>query len=210
MKIILMRHGEPDLLETALTQSLPASAMKQWVEDYNASQVKPLPESILKQLLSDVLDASSDSAPPFVVCSELRRSVHSAELLKEGGVIDSVSTVELDFHEAELPCFKVPWLRMKPMIWCVLFRLMWFAGLSKGSGELVESYRRFRTRADNAIKQLEYHARQHESVLFVGHGVLNRVLLNGLRSRGWSLVEHVRKAGKRDFKYWGSVELVRK
>ena len=49
-----------------------------------------------------------------------------------------------------------------------------------------ESFKEAKTRASEAVRRLTEVAHEHERVLFVGHGVYNRMLANELRRSGWS------------------------
>ncbi|CAN8140204.1 hypothetical protein THIOSC13_1770033 [uncultured Thiomicrorhabdus sp.] len=55
-------------------------------------------------------------------------------------------------------------------------------GYSKNSESLQEA----KLRATEAVGKLKEIAYEHERVLFVGHGVYNRLLANELRKTGWS------------------------
>jgi broad specificity phosphatase PhoE len=167
MQIILLRHGEPDL---ATWEKIPASQMPAWIAAYNDSGVKPD-----TGFVRDHLFAKFQST--FTVCSPLQRSIASAQLL----FLDKPDLVDALFVEADLPVFKIPLIRLAPQVWGVLFRVFWFFGLSaNGEGNAL-----FKQRVGLAAESLVQLAHQHESVLLVGHGILNRFLAKELLAKGW-------------------------
>lgn len=74
-------------------------------------------------------------------------------------------------------------LKLTPKIWAVVFRILWLLGYSRNSESLKEA----KSRASEAVEKLSDLAQEYESVLFVGHGVYNRMLANELRRRGWAV-----------------------
>jgi len=60
--------------------------------------------------------------------------------------------------------------------------MLWLLGYSKNSESLKESKSRALQSANILIELADKHGR----VLFVGHGVYNRLLANELKSMGWS------------------------
>jgi len=189
MKIIIQRHGEPDIGEW---KKVPSSEMAKWIKCYNESGVvvnnKPCPVSI---------DHAKNS---FVVCSTLERSKHSARLL---GVDDFLS--ESFFCEAELPVANIPLLKISPHSWSIIFRILWILGLSTN----VESKKSILNRVKAASKRLEDLAEEYESILLVGHGIMNRLIGKELVQRGWR--GEVAPNGKkyRGYSYWEYSVLVK-
>ncbi|MEJ1368984.1 MAG: hypothetical protein RPU35_12395 [Candidatus Sedimenticola sp. (ex Thyasira tokunagai)] len=98
--------------------------------------------------------------------------------MKNGRIVLSDSI----FNEAGLPTANWQAIKLSPKIWAVAFRILWLLGYSKSS----ESFREAKLRASEAVERLIEIALESESVVFVGHGVYNRILANELRSRGWS------------------------
>lgn len=72
-------------------------------------------------------------------------------------------------------------IKLSPKIWALAFRILWLLGYSRNS----ESFKEAKSRASEAVDKLTEIAREYESVLFVGHGVFNRILSNELRRHGW-------------------------
>lgn len=105
------------------------------------------------------------------------RSVESAKTFNNKSIVLSGSV----FNEAGLPVANWQAIKLPPKIWAVVFRILWFLGYSRNS----ESFKEAKLRALNAVEKLSGLAREYESVLFVGHGVFNRMLSNELRRHGW-------------------------
>ncbi len=168
MEITLLRHGKP--VETSLNK-LNASEFYYWIQGYNDSS---LSES------SKPTEAAFNYARRCnaIICSELPRSIDSAKILDKEKIILSDSI----FNEAGLPSANWQKLKLSPKIWTVLFRVLWLFGFSRNS----ESFKEAKKRAKEAVNKLKQIAYNHEKILFVGHGVYNRILANELRKTGWS------------------------
>ncbi len=168
MEITLLRHGKPDIPSL---NKLNAFAFTQWIQDYNAAVLsatsKPTPEA---------LTCARDSKA--IVSSKLRRSIDSATALDTGKLILSSSM----FNEAGLPSANWHSLKLSPKIWAVFFRILWLFGYSKNS----ESFTEAKNRATEAAKVLIELANEHEKVIFVGHGVFNRIIATELGKNGWA------------------------
>lgn len=168
MEITLLRHGKPDIPSL---KRLNASAFKQWIQDYNASAL-----STSSKPPHEALALSSDSKA--IVCSKLQRSIDSANTLETGEFFLSSSI----FNEAGLPSANWYSLKLSPKFWAVFFRILWLLGYSRNS----ESFSEAKNRAVDAAKILTELANEYEKVIFVGHGVFNRILANELRKTGWA------------------------
>jgi broad specificity phosphatase PhoE len=168
MKIILLRHGKPIM---PVIKRLSASSFYEWVQEYNASGLcsksKPTVEAI-----------NCAKACDAIVCSDLPRSIESAKALSSEAIVLSSAI----FNEAGMPTANWHTLKLSPIIWAPIFRLSWLFGFSRKS----ESFKEAKIRAKEAVKKLTEIAHEHERVLFVGHGVFNRILANELRKTGWS------------------------
>ncbi|MHA7683912.1 histidine phosphatase family protein [Cupriavidus sp. PET2-C1] len=178
MKIVLMRHGKPQIDKKS---KLNAAEFGVWVEKYNAAGIDtkyPPPQIAIEQ---------ADQCA-FTVCSNLVRSLESARLLgvKRIGVCDSM------FREMEMPhaAWHIPKLSLP--LWSVFFRLAWAFGYS----ENVEPFKAARERAYRCAEHLVETASTHGAVLFVGHGSLNWFIARYLKKMGWLC------SGKSPRKYW--------
>lgn len=168
MEITLLRHGKPDI---PTLNSLSASTFGEWVGVYDSSGLSPtsIPTS-------EALACATGSN--VIVCSDLLRSVDSAKALSADKIILSDSI----FNEAGLPVADWSTLKLSPKFWALFFRVSWLFGYSRNS----ESFKEAKTRAVHAVKILKELANEHGKVLFVGHGVYNRILASELRRTGWA------------------------
>ncbi len=112
-----------------------------------------------------------------IVGSELPRSIESAKTFNNENIVLSDSI----FNEPGLPVSNWQAIKLPPKIWAVVFRILWLLGYSRGS----ESFKEAKLRATEAVEKLTEIALEYESVLFVGHGVYNRILANELRRSGY-------------------------
>ncbi len=172
MKIILLRHGQPDLPPL---DRVTAANFAHWVDTYNSAGLsgnsKP-PDNII----------SISSNCNTIVCSELKRSIDSAIALK-GPVIHLTDRL---FNEAELPVANWKYFKLSPKLWSVFFRICWILGYS-GNGE---SLKQARMRAQRSAEILEKLSVTNNCVLLVGHGVYNRLIADELRKSGWKGPRH--------------------
>jgi broad specificity phosphatase PhoE len=173
MRVILMRHGKPLIPPQ---KSVSSEEFRTWIEAYNAAELceKSKPESAAVEIAK-----SSNS----VMCSNLKRSLNSAEVLG----VNEVSSSEYHLREMEMPWGKITPFKLKPEYWAVIFRILWFLGYSKNS----ESFKEAKLRAAHAASLLENSAKKNGSVLFVGHGMLNRFIEKYLVANGWQVKKKV-------------------
>lgn len=168
MEIIILRHGKPNI--PSLTKISPF-AFSEWVKSYNESGLC----SSSKPSLAAIEMANKSKV---VVCSELPRSIQSAKALN----VKEIRLQSSLFNEAGLPISSLKFPCLSPKVWAVIFRILWFFGYSNNS----ESYKEAKIRARKAVNKLIELAGLESSVLYIGHGVYNRMIANELKSRGWS------------------------
>ena len=167
MKIVLLRHGRPQLL---MRKKMTGAEFINWINQYNSA---PLDDSYPPPDDSVTIAEKCNAS----ICSTLRRSIESADKL---ALSDRV-VISDDFIEAGLPCFNLFNVTFSANVWLVIFRISWFLGYSPNS----ESYAHLKERAKRCSDQLMATAKEKESVIFVGHGILNRVIAKELGRRGW-------------------------
>jgi broad specificity phosphatase PhoE len=167
MKIVILRHGKP---VTPSLRKISASAFFEWVHEYNTAGLCPTSQP------TDHAIKCADECHA-VVCSALPRSIESAKAFNRKNIVLS----DPIFNEAGLPAANWQAMKLSPKIWEVVFRILWLFGYSRNS----ESFKEAKSRASDAVEMLTEIARKYESVLFVGHGVYNRILANELRRHGW-------------------------
>ena len=167
MKIALLRHGKPVSLRQ---NKVSASALYVWINKYNSSA---LSKSSLPT--NEALECAKECNA--IVCSALSRSIDSAKALNAKKVVLSDSL----FNEAGLPYANWRILKLSPKLWTVIFRIFWLLGYSRQS----ESFKEAKVRAIKAVNKLIELAQEHQSILFVGNGVYNRILAKELKRSGW-------------------------
>jgi len=162
-----MRHGKPKI-EKGLR--LNAEEFGVWVKKYDASGVDT--DCFPPQLAIDQANQTD-----FVVCSNLPRSLESAEALG----IEYVDVCDSVFREMELPYARWHLPILPLIVWPLFFRLVWAFGYSANA----ESFKAAKTRAHFCAEQLNELASIHGTVLFVGHGSLNWFIAKYLKRKGW-------------------------
>ncbi len=165
--IFLMRHGEPEPVSSI---ALSAVDMASWIAAYDATTITADKPPVATQKIADTVQA--------IVCSPLLRARASAERLSPLGAF----VINNDAREADLPHNRWRFPRLPPKIWAVIFRIGWLGDFRPNSESLAAS----RQRAEWVADALVEHARTHGSVLLVGHGVMNALIAQSLRDRGWT------------------------
>lgn len=168
MKIAILRHGKPELISK---ERIPAFKFVDWINRYNAS-------SLSGSSVPDAAALACASECNVIVSSNLQRSIDSAKALDREKHLIS----DDQFIEAGMPSASWKILKMSPNTWAAIFRLMWLFGYSKNA----ESYKEAKQRASEAATKMIDLAQEHGQLIFVGHGIFNRILVKELKSRGWS------------------------
>ncbi len=181
MRIVIIRHGKPSL---PAWPGIKARELGNWIVAYNRAGIAE--ESPLKKTINAVKTCT------MIVTSDLPRSTGSGKALGLG--LPMISN-EL-FREAGLPYGPITLLKMPPKIWAVFFRILWSVGYKK-NGESIDT---FKERSRRAADRLISLAREHGSVLFVGHGLINTFIARELLSAGW------KGPGKMSTRYWACAE----
>ncbi|WP_072033810.1 hypothetical protein [Dickeya chrysanthemi] len=176
MRIILIRHGKPDI---NITRKLSSHEMRLWIENYDKSEVSenPPPYFFTNNIISK----------NFVITSSSPRALTSLKMMGiNPDVIDSV------YCEAQLPSFNILALKLSPMTYAFLFRILWFVGFYKN----VESYCSAKHRSKFVAKKLISFAQKESSISLMGHGIMNRMIGYQLEREGF---KKTKKLGKN---YW--------
>lgn len=156
--------------------------MGEWIRAYDASPLaehsKPALE--LQKLARDC---------KFIVCSDLSRSIESAEQIGKNKIL----LKSPQFSEAGMPYPNNVALNLHPLAWAVIFRILWFLGYSSNA----ESYGSTKLRAEKASRKLVQLSKEHGHILYVGHGIFNRLIVKELLKNGW------RGSKRPSREYWG-------
>lgn len=167
MRIVLLRHGKPDLPPFG---KLTASEMHGWIASYDAAGIVPGAAPMARA-------AEIAATCNAIVASDLPRAVSSAKALS----VSRLVTIDPVFRESGLPHAEWKGLRLPPKVWRALFRMLWFGGYASHAESIASS----RLRAKDAADKLRKLAAEHESVLLVGHGMMNGFIARELLSSGW-------------------------
>ena len=167
MEIVLVRHGKPKIDTSG---KVGASDFGKWVAKYDQAGIdvdhKPTIEAFERA-----------ERCSFIVCSTLPRSIESAKALNIE-VLDMVSHL---FRECEMPYANWNYPKLSIKSWSVLFRILQLVGYSSNA----ESYKAIKERTAKCTNQLTELSKEHESVLFVGHGTLLWFIHKQLIRMGW-------------------------
>jgi broad specificity phosphatase PhoE len=185
MRVILIRHGRPDIATAPRTSH---REFRSYIDAYEAAGLDPesIPPEELQDLLGE-LDA--------VFTSERKRSVDSARALAPHAEL----IADPLFAEAPLASPPIPLLKMKVPKWAVVARILWHAGYHPE----IENYRRAKHRAVHAADILVTRARSDGAAALVAHGYFNYIIGRELRRRGF------RKTGSHRAQFWNSVVYAR-
>ena len=163
-KIILVRHGEPDV---KIADHISGYEISSFLDYYNNALLKrtSLPSDRLKFLAQNAV----------VVCSDLKRSLESACFCDvEPLYVDPI------FAESIPPHFRSSQIRLSPKSWLIFSRLLWSVGFSKNGESLFEA----KKRAQKATKILIDYA-MHSDVILFGHGLFNILIAAELRKNNF-------------------------
>jgi broad specificity phosphatase PhoE len=181
MRIILIRHGRPDIPTAPRTSH---REFRKYIDAYEEAGLDPesIPPDELQDLLGEI-DA--------VFTSGRKRSVDSARALAPHAEL----IADPLFAEAPLASPPIPLLRMKVPKWAVVARILWHAGYHPE----IENFRRAKHRAVQAADILVRRARDDGAAALVAHGYFNLIIGRELRRRGF------RKSGTHRARFWNAV-----
>lgn len=177
MKIILVRHGMPNINSDAKLSSLEYQL---WLKKYDHVSLDQ--KSYPCSSIYDYIDNSV-----FSVCSDLLRSHESVNRL---GL--SVDILDSSFNECVMPALNLKYLKLSPKWWGILSRITWELGYSNNS----ESYENAVVRAKKCVVLLEGLAKKYNTILLSGHGLINLLIYRQLKRKGWV------SKGSSPRKYW--------
>ena len=183
-KIILLRHAKVDIDTSTKIDSF---ALKQWVKEYDHAPIIPLSKEPTQEIRVLAKDAD------IVLTSTLRRAKDSAKELEVK--IEEESAL---FNEAAIPEAKIPYIKLKPKTWLAILRIFLLLGLGKKE----VSFNASKQMAQNAASKLLEYAKEHNTVLLVGHGGMNWLIRKVLEKQGW------RVEGKASNRNWGATFLI--
>jgi broad specificity phosphatase PhoE len=168
-----MRHGKPNLdLEEIKYQKMPAARLAKIVYEYERADLDRL-----NLPLNDPLTIASKCA--ISVCSDLPRAISSINMLG----LQRINQIDPIFRESALPYLEWQRPNLTFFSWAIIFRLAWLCGFSRNGESIWEA----KVRAKRGAKILEDFAKDKTTVLHVGHGIMNRLLIKELKRRSWQV-----------------------
>jgi broad specificity phosphatase PhoE len=184
LRIILVRHGKPQIDDR---EKITGWQFADWVRRYDDASLDrscPPPEALLR-----IVDSAN-----YIMTSSLKRSVESAQAIAP----KAKHHIFLQAREARLPIFKSINFVLPARVWINLTGFAWFLGWS----DRAESLQQVSQRADLVAQELVRIAQLQGSVLLVGHGIINLLIAQKLRSLRWQGPQFP------DRKYWGISEYI--
>ena len=171
-EIILVRHGRPELSRNV---RLTARDYEDWWARYDESGLRA------GQRVPDRIAGFAARADK-VVSSPLRRAVESATLARDGAAPDEIMN---GMVEAPLPPPGLGPIKMRPISWGTVSRVLWLGGHAAGR----ETASAARARAARCAQELEALTGGERRITVFAHGWFNRMVGRQLRKRGWRMVE---------------------
>lgn len=180
-KIVLIRHGQPDI---ALNPRTDHAGFAAYIDAYEEAGLSPsnLPPDELRDLVREL---------DHVFTSDRPRSRQSAAALAPRAEL----IADPLFAEAPLAAPAFPRLNMRVPKWAVVSRLLWHAGFHPG----IENPRSARKRAARAADILIARAQVAGVAALVAHGYFNWMIGRQLLRRGFT------RCGSHQARYWNTV-----
>ena len=173
MKIVLLRHGKPEVdLHALLKESFSPADLEGLLQAYNLAGLDEDDEipTAAKELVRN---------GSIIFHSDLARSEGSAEAL---AIRDVNVYPDLVFREPDLPFVNWKQPKLWLFIWFLLFRFLWIFGYSNNA----ESISMAKERASRGAEKLKEYAKKYDTVILVGHGFINRFIAKELLATGWT------------------------
>jgi len=171
VKIVLMRHGKPNFdLPSHRRKKVAPADLNQIKQRYDQSLINPNHPASHEAIIT----ARRCNA---VLCSDLPRSLTSAKALGLSAIAD-FNTL---FREPDLPHGDRRWPHLSIYNWLIYYRFLWFFGY-RHNGESIKLFKRRTRKASELLIQT---ARDHGSVILVGHGWINHYIARNLLAAGW-------------------------
>ena len=165
-RIFLVRHGKVDIDQSKL---IAGRTLSSFVGHYDKAGI--VTSMLLPRRVLEIGRTAN-----LIVCSDRRRALESASLMAPDA--DILSGAE--YREAGLPTAIRTGIRLRADLWMAVARAAWFFGWAPEC----ETVHNVKARAMQAAVNLLHLASERGSVVFVGHGLLNRYIASCLRREG--------------------------
>lgn len=171
-QIALIRHGEPDLYKQGRFSFEEA---KQYMLNYDTVGIM-LPDQPFFMV--------EDDEEVLFYTSTLERARHTAQYLF-GPEREFVETADFREFERNLD-ERVVRMRLPLRYWTVTARIKWMLGLRQD--DAIESFGEAKKRARQGAQRLNADSKEHDRIVLVAHGFLNRYIKRYLEDEGWEVV----------------------
>lgn len=171
-QIALIRHGEPDLSKQG---RFSFDEAKQYMLNYDSVGIM-LPDQPFFMV--------EDDEDILFYTSTLERARHTAQYLF-GPDREFVETADFREFERKLD-ERVVRMRLPLQYWTVTARIEWMLGLRQD--DTIESFGEAKERAREGARRLDTDSREHDKIVLVAHGFLNRYIKGYLEDEGWEVV----------------------
>ncbi len=170
-----MRHGRPEMdLDMLKKTKMSSEAVGNIVVEYE--DVSLATDSFPTSAALNIASQCNAS-----VSSDLTRAIESSQRLNVG---DDHATMSI-FQESTMPYFEWKKPNLPFFTWALTYRLLWLLGFAKNG----ESIRIAKQRARECADYIESRSAECGTLLVVGHGIINRLIMTELKKRKWTLSE---------------------
>ncbi len=173
-RIYLIRHAAVQIENPGWCYAKRANAYK---EEYDTANICAFePEKVLNKIKHpEKIDT--------IFCSPQFRAIQTAELLFKKQVIIRVDN---NLMELDYPVIRFPIIKLPLKAWLFISRISWITGLC------IKEKPSLQNRKINLEKfsdELISYAEKHGQCVVVAHGMVNKLLIQILKKKGWKL-EH--------------------
>lgn len=170
--IILFRHAKPDIDYCACCYKDAVNKLHEYNSTLN------LTYDALDEWRDELKTIVRANKPLIVYSSALPRSIKTAEYLFDPLGIN-VNSHPI-FSEFELDILNIPRVVLSVKVWFFISRIAWFLGIRGQSQSVFHELHRSKM----AAKLLEKHHHENTTVILVGHGLMNRWIVQYFRKKG--------------------------
>ncbi len=166
-----MRHGQPVVnLESIKRDRLSPRCLGKVVDEYESTGL-----NLGKTPPGESMKMASDCK--VVISSDLPRALDSIQMLG----VEKKASSDPCFRESSLPYLNWEKPHFSVFTWCIIFRIAWLFGFAT-NGEPIKLAKQ---RANIGFAKLHDLAHSNDSVLLLGHGIMNRLVAKEMKAQGW-------------------------
>jgi broad specificity phosphatase PhoE len=170
-QIALIRHGEPSLTKTGRFNYEEA---KEYMKSYDSVGIF-VPDEPFFQV--------EEEEEILFYVSNLNRAKTTADYLF-GPERERVESEEFREFERSLGNRHAP-ISLPLRYWSIRARLEWYLGINRDG---IESFAEAKERAKRGAIKLDVQSQEHDKIVLVAHGFLNRYIEKYLKEQGWQVV----------------------